>query len=88
MAVARRLEYAPAMTKLRDAVCPACNKIVTVTYWPFNVPLYAQHSIPGTERDCRLGLRPVEPHDAPSASESARPSLGPLRNDEDATPIS
>jgi hypothetical protein len=48
------------MTKIRDAVCPACNKIVTVTYWPLNVPLYSQHSIPGTPRDCELALRPVK----------------------------
>jgi hypothetical protein len=48
------------MTKLREAVCPSCSKTVSVTYWPCNVPLYAQHSIPGTERDCRSALRPVE----------------------------
>jgi hypothetical protein len=48
------------MTKLRDAVCPACNKTVTVTYWPFNVPLYTQHSKPGLPRDCELTLRPVK----------------------------
>lgn len=48
------------MTKIHDAVCPACNKVVTVTYWPFNTPLYSQHSVPGTERDCGLALRPVK----------------------------
>ena len=48
------------MTKLHDAVCPTCSKTVTVTYWPYNVPLYTQHSVPGTERECRSGLRPVE----------------------------
>jgi hypothetical protein len=53
-------EYDSAMTKLRDAVCPACNKLVSVTYWPFNVPLYSQHSIAGTSRDCELALRPVK----------------------------
>jgi len=53
-------EYARAMTKLRDAVCPACGKIVTVTYWPLNIPLYSQHSVPGTPRDCELTLRPIK----------------------------
>jgi hypothetical protein len=48
------------MMKLRDAVCPTCRKTVSVTYWPYNVALYTQHSIPGTDRDCRSGLRPVE----------------------------
>jgi hypothetical protein len=48
------------MTKIRDAVCPGCKKVVSVTYWPFNVPLYSQHSMPGTERDCEFGLRPVK----------------------------
>jgi len=48
------------MTKIRDAVCPACNKVVSITYWPFNVPLYSQHAIPGTARDCGLGLHPVK----------------------------
>jgi hypothetical protein len=48
------------MAKLRDAVCPACNKLVSVTYWPFNVPLYSQHSLAGTSRDCELALRPVK----------------------------
>jgi len=48
------------MIKLREAVCPTCSKTVSVTYWPYNVPLCAQHSIPGTERDCGSGLRPVE----------------------------
>jgi len=48
------------MTKLRDAVCPACGKIVTVTYWPLNIPLYSQHSISGTPRDCEMTLRPIK----------------------------
>ena len=52
------------MTKLRDAVCPACTKIVSVTYWPFNVPLYSQHLIPGTSRDCELTLRPVKTNES------------------------
>ena len=47
------------MTRIREAVCPTCSKTVSVTYWPYNVALYAQHSIPGTERDCSSGLRPV-----------------------------
>ena len=47
------------MTRIREAVCPSCSKTVSVTYWPYNVALYAQHSIPGTERDCKSGLRPV-----------------------------
>jgi hypothetical protein len=54
------MEYASTMTKLHDAVCPTCSRTVTVTYWPYNVPLYTQHSVPGTERECRSGLRPVE----------------------------
>src|SRR5437870_5920969 len=49
-----QIEYSPAMIRLRDAVCPACTKIVSVTYWPFKVPLYSQHSVPGTSRDCEL----------------------------------
>jgi hypothetical protein len=48
------------MAKLREAVCPTCTKTVSVTYWPYNVPLYAQHSVPDTHRDCRSSLRPVE----------------------------
>ena len=48
------------MVKLREAVCPTCTKTVSVTYWPYNIPLYAQHSKPGTDRDCGAGLRPVE----------------------------
>ena len=47
------------MTKIREAVCPSCSKTVSVTYWPYNVALYAQHSVPGTERDCKSGLRPI-----------------------------
>ena len=47
------------MTRIREAVCPSCSKTVSVTYWPYNAALYAQHSVPGTERDCRSGLRPV-----------------------------
>jgi len=48
------------MTKLHEAVCPDCHKTVSVTYWPYNVPLYSQHSVPGRERDCTSALRPVK----------------------------
>ena len=51
------------MIKLREALCPNCRKTVSVTYWPYNVALYRQHSVPGTDRDCRSGLRPVEIED-------------------------
>ena len=66
------------MTKIRDAVCPTCGSEVSVTYWPYNVPLYAQHSRPGTvhlvrgsNRDCRQSLRPVV---APTDSNPPRPT--------------
>ena len=45
--------------RMRSAVCPSCGAEITVTYWPYNVPLYTVHSAKGTERDCRLSLRPV-----------------------------
>jgi hypothetical protein len=47
------------MTRLRDAVCPGCGSEVSVTYWPYNVPLYTVHLVRGSNRDCRLSLRPV-----------------------------
>jgi len=47
------------MTKLRRAVCPVCQTEVSVTYWPYNVPLYSVHLVQGSNRDCRLSLRPV-----------------------------
>jgi C4-type Zn-finger protein len=47
------------MTKLRRAQCPSCGKDITVTYWPYNIPLYTAHTVPDTERDCRFSLRPV-----------------------------
>lgn len=47
------------MTKLRDAVCPTCGSEVSVTYWPYNVPLYTVHLVRGSNRDCRQSLRPV-----------------------------
>ncbi len=50
----------PAMTKLRNAVCPTCNADVTVTYWPYGVPLYTVHFVRGSNRDCASSLRPVE----------------------------
>ena len=45
--------------KLRRAVCPTCGRDITVTYWPYNVPLYTTHTVPDTERECRSSLRPV-----------------------------
>lgn len=59
------------MTQIRSAVCPTCGANVSVTYWPYNVPLYTMHGVPGTNRDCRTSLRPVEtpkPKDAPASS--------------------
>ena len=47
------------MTKLRRAVCPHCGSEVSVTYWPYNVPLYTVHLVHGSNRECRLSLRPV-----------------------------
>jgi hypothetical protein len=32
---------------------------VTVTYWPYNVPLYTVHLVAGSSRECRQSLRPV-----------------------------
>lgn len=52
-------EYGGAMTKVREAVCPSCGNAVTVTYWPYNVPLYTVHVVHGSNRECRLSLRPV-----------------------------
>jgi len=56
------------MTKLRSAICPSCGVEVTVTYWPYNVPLYTVHGVNGATRDCRLSLRPVvqEPKTPPA----------------------
>ncbi len=48
------------MVKLRNALCPACGADVSVTYWPFSVPLYTIHVIRGSQRDCGNSLRPVE----------------------------
>jgi hypothetical protein len=54
------------MTKIRDAVCPSCGSEVSVTYWPYNVPLYTVHLVRGSNRDCRQSLRPVvAPQDTP-----------------------
>jgi hypothetical protein len=47
------------MAKIRDAVCPSCGSEVSVTYWPYNVPLYTVHLVRGSNRDCRQSLRPV-----------------------------
>ena len=47
------------MTRLHRAVCPTCGRDITVTYWPYNVPLYTAHNVPDTERECRSSLRPV-----------------------------
>jgi prepilin signal peptidase PulO-like enzyme (type II secretory pathway) len=47
------------MAKLREAVCPSCGTQVTVTYWPYNVPLYTVHFVRGSNRECRQSLRPV-----------------------------
>jgi hypothetical protein len=47
------------MTKLRQALCPRCGSEVTVTYWPYNVPLYTVHLVRGSNRECRLSLHPV-----------------------------
>jgi hypothetical protein len=46
-------------TRLRSVVCPSCGAEVTVTYWPYNVPLYTVHGVQDATRDCRLSLRPV-----------------------------
>lgn len=61
------------MTKIRDAVCPACGSEVSVTYWPYNVPLYTVHLVRGSNRDCRQSLRPVV---APTDSTPPRPTTG------------
>jgi len=47
------------MTRLRSAICPNCHAEVTVTYYPFNLPLYTVHTQLGSNRECRLSLRPV-----------------------------
>jgi len=36
-----------------------CGAEVTVTYWPYSVPLYTVHLIGGSTRECRQSLRPV-----------------------------
>jgi len=46
--------------KLQNAVCPACGAEVTVTYWPFNKPLYTVHIVRGTNRECAESLRPID----------------------------
>jgi len=48
------------MAQIRNAVCPTCGAEVSVTYWPYNVPLYTMHIVRGSNRDCRNSLRPVE----------------------------
>jgi Zn ribbon nucleic-acid-binding protein len=52
------------MEKVRRAVCPACSTEVTVTYWPYNIPLYTVHNIQNTNRECRQSLRPIDRPDA------------------------
>jgi hypothetical protein len=59
------------MTKLRSAVCPVCSTEVSVTYWPYNMPLYTIHSPRGSNRECRQSLRPVA--DRPAA-DTPRPT--------------
>jgi hypothetical protein len=58
-----------ATMRIRHAVCPACGADVTVTYWPYSVPLYTVHVARGLQRDCSNSLRPVE----------IRPEEDPLR---------
>jgi C4-type Zn-finger protein len=48
------------MAQIRNAICPTCGADVSVTYWPYNVPLYTMHIVRGSNRDCRNSLRPVE----------------------------
>jgi hypothetical protein len=48
------------MTQVRTALCPACRAVVSVTYWPLKVPLFAMHVVYGSNRDCRKSLQPVE----------------------------
>jgi len=47
------------MARARNAVCPSCGASVTVTYWPFNVPLYTVHVRGKSNRDCPASLRPL-----------------------------
>jgi len=51
------------MARTRKAVCPSCGASVTVTYWPFNIPLYTVHTRGGSNRDCPSSLRPLAPGD-------------------------
>lgn len=48
------------MVKLRNAICPSCGADVSVTYWPYSVPLYTVHVVRGSNRDCAKSLRPVD----------------------------
>ena len=45
---------------MRTALCPACGAVVSVTYWPLKVPLFAVHVVSGSNRDCRKSLQPVD----------------------------
>lgn len=44
---------------MHEAICPGCGKTVTVSRWPFGIPIYTQHSPPEAGRDCPLSLRPI-----------------------------
>ncbi|HVG79472.1 MAG TPA: hypothetical protein VNF03_15110 [Patescibacteria group bacterium] len=60
---------------MRTAVCPTCGAEVTVTYWPYEVPLYTVHTVKGSSRECRMSLRPVEDPNNPRP----KPSGGATR---------
>jgi hypothetical protein len=59
--LSHRAMLRPTM-RLRHAVCPTCGADVTVTYWPYSVPLYTVHLVRGSQRECGSSLRPVEGH--------------------------
>ena len=54
------------MARMRSAVCPQCGAEVTVTYWPYEVPLYTVHVVKVSSRECRMSLRPVEDPNKPT----------------------
>jgi hypothetical protein len=64
------------MARMRSAVCPTCGAEVTVTYWPYEVPLYTVHVVKGSSRECRMSLRPVEDPNKPRSKpgEPTRPA--------------
>lgn len=66
------------MSRLHNTVCPTCHADVSVTYWPYGVPLYTVHFVRGSNRECGCSLRPVV-EVRPAADRPAADVKNPVR---------